>query len=110
MLASLSGRCSMLSRLVLAAMLAALAAALAAEESGYRAAYFYKVRWGFQEEFEKLFMANHYPVLAAQKDSGRIKAVELYRPTYHGGGRADWTFLVVITFRDWAAVGARSEE
>ena len=94
----------------LIAMLAALAAPVAAEETGYRAAYFYKVRWGFQEEFERLFLANHYPVLAAQKESGRIKSVELYRPTFHGDGRSDWTFLVVITFRDWAAVGARSEE
>ena len=94
----------------LIAMLAALAAPVSAQETGYRAAYFYKVRWGFQEEFERLFLANHYPVLAAQKESGRIKAVELYRPTFHGDGRSDWTFLVVITFRDWAAVAAKSEE
>ena len=100
----------MLARLVLAATFPLLAAPAAAEESGYRAAYFYKVRWGFQDEFERLFLANHYPVLAAQKESGRIKAVEMYKPTFHGDGRSDWTFLVVITFRDWAAVGERSEE
>ena len=100
----------MLSRLLLAATLLVLATTLTAEESGYRAAYFYKVRWGFQDEFERLFLANHYPVLAAQKESGRIKAVEMYKPTFHGDGRSDWTFLVVITFRDWAAVAERSEE
>ncbi len=81
-----------------------------AQETGYRAAYFYKVRWGFQEEFERLFLANHYPVLAAQKESGRIQAVEMYRPTFHGDGRSDWTFLVVITYRDWSAVAAKGEE
>jgi hypothetical protein len=100
----------MLSRLVLAATFPLLAAPLAAEESGYRAAYFYKVRWGFQDEFERLFLANHYPVLAAQKESGRIRAVEMYKPTFHGDDRSDWTFLVVITFRDWTAVAERSEE
>jgi len=100
----------MLSRLVLATTLAALAAPVGPDEAGYRAAYFYKVRWGFQEEFEKLFLANHYPVLAAQKESGRIKSVEMYKPAFHGDGRADWTFLVVITFRDWPAVAATSEE
>ena len=100
----------MWSRLVLVTTVAFLAAPVRADETGYRAAYFYKVRWGFQEEFERLFLANHYPVLVAQKESGRIRAVEMYKPTFHGDGRSDWTFLVVITFRDWAAVGAKSEE
>lgn len=73
-------------------------------------AYYYKVRWGFQEEFEKLFMKNHYPLLAAQVKSGRLAEVDVYKPTFHGDGRADWTFLVVIRFASWAALGAPSEE
>ena len=68
-----------------------------------KAAYYYKVRWGFQHEFERLFFKNHYPVLMAQKEAGRIKDVEILRPTFHGDGRADWTFEVLITFSDWAA-------
>ena len=68
-----------------------------------RAAYYYKVRWGFQQEFERLFFKNHYPLLMAQK-GGRIQDVEVLRPTFHGDGHADWTFLVVITFADWAAM------
>ena len=85
----------------------ALAAALVAPPPAtagqpVRAAYYYKVRWGFQEEFERLFFKNHYPLLMAQKP-GRIKDVEVFRPTFHGDGRADWTFLVVITFADWAS-------
>jgi hypothetical protein len=31
-------------------------------------------------------------------------------PTYHGDGRADWTFAVVITYRDTAAMTGPSEE
>jgi len=85
----------------------ALAAALivpppATAAQPVRAAYYYKVRWGFQQEFERLFFKNHYPLLMAQKP-GRIKDVEVFRPTFHGDGRADWTFLVVITFADWAS-------
>jgi hypothetical protein len=67
-----------------------------------QAAYYYKVRWGFQKEFEDLFFKNHYPLLMAQTP-GRIKGVEVFRPTFHGDGHADWTFLVVITFADWAS-------
>ena len=64
--------------------------------------YFYRVKWGFQEEFERLFRKNHYPVLKAQL-GGRIVAINTYVPTFHGDGRADWTFAVVLTFRDMAA-------
>jgi hypothetical protein len=73
------------------------------------AAYYSKVRWGFQQEFERLFFANHYPLLKAQKE--RIQGVEVFRPTFHGDGRADWTFLVVITFANGAAFrGVPGEE
>jgi hypothetical protein len=82
-----------------------------AQDAHCRVAYFYKVRWGFQAEFERLFFKNHYPLLMAQKKEGsRLRAVEVYRPTFHGEGRADWTFLVVITFANWAALGAPSQE
>jgi len=72
--------------------------------------YFYKVKWGHQEEFVELFKKNHYPVLMAQKETGRISAVRTFVPTYHGDGRADWTFAVEITFRDLAAMNAPSGE
>jgi hypothetical protein len=96
---------------VAAALLALGAGPAAAEDKPLRVAYYYKVRWGFQAEFERLFLKNHYPLLLAQKKEGtRIKAVDLYRPTFHGDGRADWTFLVVITFASWNAMGAPSNE
>lgn len=72
--------------------------------------YFYKVKWGFQEEFVSLFRKNHLPVLKAQKESGRITAVRTFEPSYHGDGRADWTFAVAITYRDAAAMTAPSGE
>lgn len=83
----------------------------AAQGKPIQVAYYYEVRWGFQQEFERLFFKNHYPLLQAQLKQGtRIKAVEVLRPTFHGEGRADWTFLVVITFADWAALGTPSGE
>jgi len=85
--------------------------ALAADELPVSAAYYYRVRWGFQQEFERLFFKNHYPVLKEQMGpGGRIQSVSVYRPTFHGDGRADWTFLVVITFRSWSAMGGPSGE
>ena len=88
---------------------AALAPAPAADAKPVTAAYYYKVRWGFQQEFQDLFFKNHYPLLKAQKE--RITDVEVFKPTFHGDGRADWTFLVVITFANQAAFrGVPGEE
>jgi hypothetical protein len=72
--------------------------------------YFYKVKWGYQDEFVELFKKNHLPVLKAQQEAGRMTAVRTFVPTYHGDGRADWTFAVAITFRDMAAMMGPSGE
>jgi hypothetical protein len=72
--------------------------------------YFYKVKWGHQDEFLDLFKRNHLPVLSAQREAGRMTAMRTFVPTYHGDGRADWTFAVAITFRDTAAMMGPSGE
>ena len=104
---------ALLTTFVLAALVVVRAQAPAAQ-SGSRtektAWYFYRVKWGHQEEFVSLFKKNHYPVLREEMKSGRITAVRTYVPTYHGDGRADWTFAVVITFRDVAAMVGPSGE
>ncbi len=72
--------------------------------------YFYTVKWGYQEEFMDLFTRNHYPVLKEELRRGRLTAIKTYVPTYHGDGRADWTFAVAITYRDAAALTGPSDE
>jgi hypothetical protein len=85
-----------------------------AAQSGSRAErtvwYFYRVKWGYQDEFVALFQKNHYPVLKEEIKAGRMTAVRTFVPTYHGDGRADWTFAVAITFKDVAAMNAPSNE
>lgn len=72
--------------------------------------YFYRVKWGYQAEFVDLFQKNHYPVLKEEINEGRMTAVKTYAPSYHGDGRADWTFAVAITYRDAAAMVGPSNE
>jgi len=72
--------------------------------------YFYRVKWGFQDEFVTLFQRNHFPVLKEEMKSGRIKDVRTFVPTYHGDGRADWTFAVAIVYRDTAAMVGPSND
>ena len=72
--------------------------------------YFYRVKWGYQDEFVSLFTKNHLPVLREEIKTGRIVDVRTYVPTYHGDGRADWTFAVVITYKDIAAMTGPSND
>jgi hypothetical protein len=99
---------------IAAAGLIGVRAQAPAAQAGSRAEktawYFYRVKWGHQDEFVTLFQKNHYPVLREQMKTGRIAAVRTYVPTYHGDGRADWTFAVAITFRDVAAMVGPSGE
>ena len=93
---------------------ARLAAQAPAAQAGTRAEkttwYFYRVKWGFQDEFVSLFARNHLPVIREGMKTGRIKDVRTYVPTYHGDGRADWTFAVAITYKDIAAMTAPSDD
>jgi len=81
----------------------------AADGAPVTAAYYYRVRWGAQPEFLELFERNHWPLLREGLASGRYLDVRAYVPRFHGDGRADWTFLVTITYRDWAAMEEHSE-
>lgn len=85
-------------------------AAQATSRTEKTAWYFYRVKWGHQDEFVRLFRKNHYPVLREEMKTGRITAVRTFVPSYHGDGRADWTFAVAITFRDAAAMVGPSGE
>jgi hypothetical protein len=67
--------------------------------------YYYKVKWGHQDEFLSLFRKNHYPLLKAQVDSGRLLQFHAYEPRFHGDGRHDWTFMTVLIFKNWQAFG-----
>jgi hypothetical protein len=72
--------------------------------------YFYRVKWGFQSEFQTLFARNHLPILKEQIKTGRIVSVKTFVPSYHGDGRADWTFAVEIVFKNDAAMSGPSGE
>ncbi|HEX9549529.1 MAG TPA: hypothetical protein VF971_00400 [Candidatus Limnocylindrales bacterium] len=72
-------------------------------------AYFYLTGWGDHDEFVGLFDRNHWPILREQLAAGRFLDVTASKPRFHGDGRADWDFLVTITYRDWAAIEEHSD-
>jgi len=50
----------------------------------YTMEYYYKVKWGSQQEFLQLFLKNHYPLLMKHVESGRILSVKIEQPANLG--------------------------
>ena len=111
--------------LLSAALLAALAAiqAPAAAQTGasptrpatrtetpFVVEYYYKAKWGFADEFARLFKKNHLPVLKKQIESGRFLEVRAEKPRYHATEDGRWDYRVTIVFRNAAAAADSSGE
>jgi hypothetical protein len=62
--------------------------------------YYYQIRWGYADEFIRLFRKNHYPVLRKQIESGRLISVTAVAPRYHATEDRRWDYRVTIVFRN----------
>ena len=62
--------------------------------------YFYKVKWGYADEFIRLFKKNHYPVLKKEKELGRILQVSAASPKYHTTEDGRWDYRVTIVWKN----------
>jgi hypothetical protein len=65
--------------------------------------YYYKAKWGFADEFIRLFKKNHFPVLKKQIETGRIVEVTASRPRYHATEDGRWDYRVTIVWKNVAA-------
>ena len=61
---------------------------------------YYKVKWGFAEEFINLWKANHYPLLKKAMEKGDILSVTAEMPKLHSGEDTRWDFKVTIVFKN----------
>ena len=68
----------------------------------YTVEYYYKVKWGQQDEFLQLFKKNHYPLLLKEKEMGRILDVSALRPRYHATEDGRWDYRVTIVWKNAA--------
>jgi len=70
-----------------------------AQPKPYAVEYYYKTKWGHQEEFLALFRKNHWPILKKQIKTGRILSLEMTAPRYHMPEEARWDYRVTIVFK-----------
>ena len=66
------------------------------------AEYYYKVKWGYADEFITLFKKNHYPLLKKEMEMGRILKVTAVQPRYHATEDGRWDYRVTIVFKNAA--------
>lgn len=77
----------------------------------YTVEYYYKVQWGRQQEFLRLFLKNHYPLLKKVVESGRMLSVKIETPANHMTEDSRWDYRVTIRFRNsTAATTANPDE
>src|ERR1051326_5608195 len=75
----------------------------AAADQPYVVEYYYKVQWGHQQEFLRLFLKNHYPLLRKNVESGRMLSVKIETPANHMTEDGRWDYRVTITFKNSTA-------
>ena len=64
---------------------------------------YYRTKWGYADEFFRLYRKNHLPVMRKLQDDGRILKIEIAKPRYHATEDGRWDYRVTLTFRDGAA-------
>ncbi len=68
---------------------------------------YYKLAPGKADEWLELYRTQHLPVLKERKRQGHILQIVIYRPFLHQGAPS-WDFKVILTYRDFVALGDRA--
>jgi len=63
---------------------------------------YYKIKWGYAEEFIDLWKKNHYPLLKKAIQKGDIISVVAEKPKLHSGEDTRWDFKVILVFKNAA--------
>jgi hypothetical protein len=66
--------------------------------------YYYTARWGFADEFIRLFKKNHYPVLKRRMEQGDILEITGEAPRFHGTEDGRWDYRVTIVWKNAAVL------
>ncbi len=76
----------------------------------YVVEYYYKAKWGYADEFLRLFKKNHYPLLKKQVEMGRMLKVWMDQPRFHATEDGRWDWRVTIVFKNAAAANEPFDE
>jgi hypothetical protein len=92
-----------------AAALVAPAPALAQPpaEQPYQVEWVYKVKYGYEDEFWRIFKKYQIAILDREKQLGYVTSYKVVRPGLHTSEDFRWTYRIEITYPNYA--GSRHE-
>ncbi len=61
---------------------------------------YYKVRWGYVDEFISLYKKNHYPLLKKAQEKGDLLSIKAEKPLHHNTEESRWDFRVTLVFKN----------
>ena len=61
---------------------------------------YYKVKWGYADEFLELYKRNHYPLLRKAIEKGDIISIKLEKPRQHSGEETRWDYRITLVFKN----------
>ena len=85
---------------LIAVVVTRAAAQQAAKEQYFAIESYYKVKWGYTDEFIRLWKTNHYPLLKKALEHGDIISIKAETPRFHSGEDTRWDFRVTVVFRN----------
>jgi hypothetical protein len=62
--------------------------------------YYYKAKWGYADEFIRLFKKNHYPFLKKQIEVGNALQVTAQSPINHSTEDGRWDYRITIVWKN----------
>lgn len=73
----------------------------------YQEEWVYRVKYGFQDEWWRIFQKYQIPALDEEKRRGYVLDYTVVRPGLHTSEDARWDYRIVITYNGWE--GSRHE-
>ena len=62
--------------------------------------FYYKIKWGFFDEWLELYKKNHYPILKRFQEQGRILEMNAVFPANHAGEADRWDMRFTVVYRN----------
>ena len=71
-----------------------------AKEKPYAVEYYYKAKWGYADEFIRLYKKNHYPLMRKEMEMGRILKITAVKPRLHSTEDGRWDYRVTLVWKN----------
>jgi hypothetical protein len=72
-------------------------------EKPYQVEWVYRVRYGFQKEWWRLFKKYEIAVLDREQELGYVTSYTVHRPGLHTSEDSRWDYRIVINYKNFAA-------